>query len=965
MRGCSARRSRERGQCRPVPGAPRGDTTSGYPVSAAVGAQFDPTQVQHFIGLTYPAAVAGKLHISSTGDYVGQQFDRADVDGLTGYVRQLDQGGRRSIYLRVTTDRPGLGAGKRGGAADSVELVGLWSDLDFGQAGHNHDPSKHDGLVLPPNEQSAREIVEVAALPEPTVWIHSGGGLYAWWLTELAISAAEVGLGALAQLSQRWQGALGAGAKSLDFHYGTGVSDLARVLRLPGTVNRKVTGDPRPCRILSDDGPRYSLDALRSVLDAAEHVLGIGQQKRKPAPLQAVAGSARPTAAQFMESDAGKLWAPVAPGTGSPFDDFETRTDWADILCPVAWIEVARQSDGTRQWVRPGKDSAGISATTGRAHDRDRMWNFSDNAGLPVQEPMTKPYVYAFLNHGGDMQAAAAALYAGGYGARDQGEEMGATARRSYEGRPGLHVGSPAIAAEWLRENIGRGHLAGMFLRGGGIVHTPREGEDGYIPITDDKEDGPAQVRPVTAAGLAARIQYTYHCYREKKTEVSDGAVGDKRTCMFPLAAAKVPIEAPDMLPHLRILRGVVHSPMVRADGSILAGPGYDQATRLLHLPQPGLHVPPIPECPTEIDTVTAVALVGEMLADFPFCTESDRANYVGLALTPLLRELVPPPYKLGAIGAPQPGSGKSLLATILRILHGGVFRSEIPANDAELSKQISTILDVTTAPVVQFDNVSGVLRSSTLSGLLTATWWDDRRLGSNTQISRPNDRLWIVTGNNLALGGDIPRRAVRVTIDPGRPNPQLRTGFAIANLEGWVMAHRGELIAALLTMIRAWVVAGRPTTSAGSDNFAPWIEAVSGILAVAGVSGTFDAPETARAAVGVDDEEWGEFLATIHGVFGEQVWTVKELLACIDTSGAAVGPLYPGTPPRPRIPLDALPTELAERAARSHTGVSVIAKSLGRWLVNRDGRWAGGLAVRSDGQDRTNVKLWRIETPT
>jgi len=367
---------------------------------------------------------------------------------------------------------------------------------------------------------------------------------------------------------------------------------------------------------------------------------------------------------------------------------------------------------------------------------------------------------------------------------------------------------------------------------------------------------------------------------------------------------------------------------------------------------------------PTHSDIVGAVALVDEMLAGFPFCSESDRANYIGLALTPLLRELVPPPYKLGAIGAPQPGSGKSLLAALLRIAHGGVFRSEIPADDAELSKQISTILDVTTAPVVQFDNVSGVLRSSTLSGLLTATWWDDRRLGSNTQISRPNDRLWIVTGNNLALCGDIPRRTVRVTIDPGMPNPQLRTGFAIANPAGWVMAHRGELIAALLTMIRAWVVAGRPTTAAGSDNFAPWVEGVRGILAVAGVSGTFDAPDTAQAAVGVDDD-WGEFLAAIHGVFGEQVWTVKALLTCIDTSSAAAGPLYPGAPPRPPIPLDALPTELAERVARSYTGVSGIAKSLGRLLANRDGRWAGGLTVRSAGQDRTNVKLWRIETPT
>jgi hypothetical protein len=71
-------------------------------------------------------------------------------------------------------------------------------------------------------------------------------------------------------LSKRWQAVLGAGAASLGFYYGTGVSDLARVLRLPGTVNRKVPVDPRPCRILSNGGPRHALDELRSALDAAE-----------------------------------------------------------------------------------------------------------------------------------------------------------------------------------------------------------------------------------------------------------------------------------------------------------------------------------------------------------------------------------------------------------------------------------------------------------------------------------------------------------------------------------------------------------------------------------------------------------------------------------------------------------------------------------------------------------------------
>ncbi|MGH4008286.1 MAG: hypothetical protein ACRDTH_09080 [Pseudonocardiaceae bacterium] len=549
--------------------------------------------------------------------------------------------------------------------------------------------------------------------------------------------------------------------------------------------------------------------------------------------------------------------------------------------------------------------------------------------------------------------------------------EMGPTARRSRAGRPELHIGSVPIATEWLRENIGSGCLAGMFNRDDTLVYTPQEGEEGYIPLTEDGSDGPAQIRLVTGDLLAAIIQYTYFCFRnsERTEEDSDGMATTttvRTATMFPRQAAKTAVEVPHMCPNLRMLRGVIHSPLVRRDGSILDLPGYDDATRLLHIPAPGLIVPEVTDNPTRAEITAAVALLEEMVAGFQFLTDDYKANYFGLLLTPLLRDMVPPPYKMGAIGAPQPGSGKSLLASIMRIVHGGVFRSEMPRDEAEMHKQISSILDTTTAPVCQFDNVTGVLRSSTLAGLLTSDRWEARRLGSHTQISRPNDRLWVITGNNLCIGGDLVRRTVSVTIDPGVPDPHLRTGFAIPNLEGWAHQRRGDLIAALLTLIRAWVAAGRPTRARGSDGFARWIEAIEGILTTAGMAGSFDSAQTTSRTVGSEDEEWAEFLAAVYAVFGTQAWTAKQLLEQVDTIGAPpqLFGQTPAQPARPSIPLDALPCPLAEQVSRSHTGPTTVSKSLGRWLANHDGRWAGRLTVRRVGKDRTNLTRWRIETP-
>ncbi|MEV0608095.1 phage/plasmid primase, P4 family [Polymorphospora rubra] len=103
-----------------------------------------------------------------------------------------------------------------------------------------------------------------------------------------------------------------------------------------------------------------------------------------------------------------------ADGT-SPGDDFEARTDWADILGPHGWRAVTSRG-AYREWVRPGKDDAGISATTGKDPERDRLYVFSSSTEFDTERPYTKFGAYALLEHGGDHSAAARALRRDGYG---------------------------------------------------------------------------------------------------------------------------------------------------------------------------------------------------------------------------------------------------------------------------------------------------------------------------------------------------------------------------------------------------------------------------------------------------------------------------------------------------------------------------------------------------------------------
>ena len=160
--------------------------------------------------------------------------------------------------------------------------------------------------------------------------------------------------------------------------------------------------------------------------------------------------------------------------------------------------------------------------------------------------------------------------------------------------RPGrreeVNVADGPVTIRWLRNELGRNGLAGMYLRDGILVRTPRIGENGYLPTAlPDDDDGEAQVRPVDShgsvgGGLAARIALHYKPIRMVEVKTLDGK-GSKKVpeeIAFPVGAARQVTYTLDDCPNLRRLRAVTHTLMLRADGSVLDTPGYDRATATL-----------------------------------------------------------------------------------------------------------------------------------------------------------------------------------------------------------------------------------------------------------------------------------------------------------------------------------------------------------------------------------------------
>ena len=140
----------------------------------------------------------------------------------------------------------------------------------------------------------------------------------------------------------------------------------------------------------------------------------------------------------------------------------------------------------------------------------------------------------------------------------------------------------------------------------------------------------------------------------------------------------------------------------------------------------------------------------------------------------------------------------------------------------------------------VLIDNLKRPLVSASVAVALTSTVWEDRILGTSDTTRLPVRCAWIATGNNPTLSSEIARRTVRIRLNAKRDRPWLRDRFRHPDLREWVANHRHELVAAALTLVRAWIEAGKPepTSSPTLGMFESWSRVMGGILQVAAVPG-------------------------------------------------------------------------------------------------------------------------------
>ncbi len=524
-------------------------------------------------------------------------------------------------------------------------------------------------------------------------------------------------------------------------------------------------------------------------------------------------------------------------------------------------------------------------------------------------------------------------------------------------GRPHIEISAEAASIRELRAAIERNELPDLYVTNGEVVHLERVSGDISSPLgLADPPPLPYAPTVLAAPGLASVLARYAFVYRVKTVMIQRGKKGkdgapdeppvyeDREEEVVPSTRVLSAVLSGRYWPGVRPLLGIVGSPVLRPNGSLLQSAGYDAETGLFYAPK--VDIPWVPARPDRSEVAEAHRFIlGDFLGGFPWETDADRANYIGLLVTNILRPYVRTVTPFGLITATTQASGKTILSEGIGLLFG---QRTLPWPDAEaeMRKAITAALGET-APVLVFDNLreGTAVEAPVLAQLLTAPTWSDRRLGTNTTVTMANDRLWLATGNNLRLGGDMATRTVLVRLDPKMPRPEERTGFTIPDLDQWVKdpANQRIVLRHLLVLVMDWMAAGAPRAEHVMRQFSPWARAVGGFLVHHRVDGFLGNVEDVRA-MDDEDNEWEVFLTRWVELFSDRKVTSAAVRKTADIDSAGID-RWDG------------------RFLTDDSGKTVNAMSLGHRLRGQVGRFHGPYVLRRGKDSHTKVTSWWVET--
>lgn len=376
--------------------------------------------------------------------------------------------------------------------------------------------------------------------------------------------------------------------------------------------------------------------------------------------------------------------------------------------------------------------------------------------------------------------------------------------------------------------------------------------------------------------------------------------------------------------------------PVFTTDGRLVGKEGFDEASGVYYLPSPGLTNIGIPISPSADAVNDALGVFDDLVHDFPFVDDCDRAHALAFAVLPIVRSVVHGPTPLFRFEAPTPGTGKSMLMRMLADLTCAVAEMGQPIKEEMWATRITACL-MKDPDALLIDNAEKI-ESADLKRLLTTDTWEDRILGVSRNFKAPVRAVFAVSLNNPLISRETMRRSLRVRLDAKLERPEQRTGWRHRSITEYARENRAEIVGALLTIAMFGLEHGGDgdnlPTLGSYESFSRRIGAILKVLNQPGFLGDRE-DESALSSVETSAsafvERWGN--ATIERAGAG--FLVKELVHIAEeTDGFALG------------------RGDSDRAKQTFLGI---------WLSKRRGMVFGGWQI-ADPEKVTSGTIWHLK---
>jgi len=203
-----------------------------------------------FLEALYGDEAPGHIVLWTRQDKKTRWYDSKNLKAIATAANNLAK--TKDVYFGISIQDKATAVARkvdtRGYADTSLACPGVWLDLDIQGPAHKSDK-------LPVSLDDALRLIGEFPL-KPSVLVHSGHGIQAWWLyKELWVFDSPDEQKEAQDLVYRFQMTMKAKAEKHSWEIDS-TFDLARVLRLPGTFNRKQA--PEPVRVIQENDNRYN-----------------------------------------------------------------------------------------------------------------------------------------------------------------------------------------------------------------------------------------------------------------------------------------------------------------------------------------------------------------------------------------------------------------------------------------------------------------------------------------------------------------------------------------------------------------------------------------------------------------------------------------------------------------------------------------------------------------------------------